>query len=89
LTSIIAVIVIVPVGIVPEGHGSAAITPVTAVLESTAPKTVTEAIASHGAIASSAARMAAGRNGVGDGTSQCDRNNDDRDLMQRGFPHDG
>jgi hypothetical protein len=61
-----------------------------AVLESTAPKTVTEATASHGAIAS-AARMAAGRNGVGDddGASQCDRNNDDRDFMQRGFPHDG
>jgi hypothetical protein len=60
-----------------------------AVLESTAPKTVTKATASHAAIAPSAASMAAGRNGVGDGTSQCDRNNDDRDLMQRGFPHDG
>jgi hypothetical protein len=62
------------------------------VLESTAPKTVTGATASHGAIASSsAARMAASRNGVGDddGTSQCDRNNGDRDFMQRGFPHDG
>jgi len=60
-----------------------------AVLESTAPKTITEATASHAAIAPSAASMAAGRNSVGDGTSQCDRNNDDRDLMQRGFPHDG
>jgi hypothetical protein len=62
-----------------------------AVLESTAPKTATKATASHAAIAPSAARMAAGRNGVGDddGTSKCDRNNDDRDFMQRGFPHDG
>jgi hypothetical protein len=75
LTSIIAVIVIVPVGIVPEGYGSAAITPAIAVLDSAARKAVTDATASHGA--SSAARMAAGRDGVGDddGTSQCDRNN--------------
>src|SRR5262245_41441350 len=35
--------------------------------------------------------VATGRNGVGrdDGTSQCHGNNDDRDSMQRGFPHDG
>jgi len=60
-----------------------------AVLDSAARKAAADATASHGA--SSAARMAAGRNGVGDddGTSQYDRNNGDRDFMQRGSPHDG
>jgi len=62
-----------------------------AVLESAARKAAADATASRGAAAPSAARMAAGRNGVDDddGTSQCDRNNGDRDFMQRGSPHDG
>jgi hypothetical protein len=35
--------------------------------------------------------VATGRNGIGrdGGTSQCHGNNDDRDSMQRGFPHAG
>jgi hypothetical protein len=35
--------------------------------------------------------VATSRNGVGrdNGTSQCHGNNDDRDSMQPGFPHDG
>src|SRR6516165_262314 len=49
-----------------------------------------EVSAAH-APASMTGCVATGRNGVGrdDGTSQCHGNNDDRDSMQRGFPHDG
>jgi hypothetical protein len=64
-----------------------------AVLESTGSKAATEATASYGTAERCAALVtecvATGGNGVGcdDGTSQCRGNNDDRDSIQRRFPH--
>src|SRR5260370_40526726 len=66
-----------------------------AVSEYTGPKSAPEPTTSNGraevSVAPARARMPSGRNSVGghDGTSQCQRNNGDRDSMQCGFSHDG
>src|SRR6516165_3760210 len=91
------IIAAVPIIIIPEGYDEAADTPAVAVLESTGEAPAAEAAATHRTAEVSAAPapmtacVATGRNGIGrdGGTSQCHGNNDDRDSMQRGFPHAG